>query len=596
MSIFSLPGSDARAIVAAVSQSQAIIEFSLDGTILTANENFCKTLGYSLNEIVGKHHSMFCQADYVRTSAYKDFWARLGAGEFVDGTFKRLGKQGNDVWIQASYNPVLSGGRPYKVVKFASDITEAKLKAAEDAGKIDAISRIQAVIEFKPTGEILTANENFLGCVGYRLDEIVGRHHSMFCDRAFTESAEYRDFWAKLAGGTPVAAEFKRIGKNGSAIWIQASYNPIFDADGCVFKVVKFATDITERVRAVDDVALSLHALSGGDLTARIERPFTPGLEQIRLDLNTALDTLADAMRTISRNAEGIASASSQIHSAADHLAERTERQAAAVEETASALEEITTAVADSASRAEDAGSFVSRTKTNAERSSTVMRNAVDAMGEISKSSREISNIIGVIDEIAFQTNLLALNAGVEAARAGEAGKGFAVVAQEVRELAQRSATAAKEIKTLIKTSSDQVGRGVTLVGETGQALEDILSGVADINSNVSAIVEASREQSLGLKEINKAVNEMDENTQRNASMVQETTVSSESLAREAQTLHELLGRFRFAQDSSSKLQAVRPVSTTTSPPPQKPPARGVRMSRGSAAVAVKAESNWEEF
>jgi methyl-accepting chemotaxis protein len=594
MSILSLLGADAKAVLA-LNKSQAIIEFDLSGNVLTANENFCKALGYALSEIVGKHHSMFCDPAYVTSQAYKDFWAHLGKGNYDAAAYKRIGKGGREIWIQASYNPVTSGGKPYKVVKFATDITAAKLKSAEDEGKINAISRTQAVIEFTPTGDVLTANENFLACLGYQLSDIVGKHHGMFCEASFRNSAAYPEFWKKLASGEAIAAEFKRIGKGGKTVWIQASYNPIFDADGRVFKVVKFATDITERVRAVDDIAAGLTSLSNGDLTIRIEKPFISTLEQIRVDFNEAIGKLAEAMGTVGENAEGIAGGSSEIRQASDSLAKRTEQQAAAVEETAAALEEISRTVTDSAKRAEEAGTLVSHAKKSAEHSGAVVRNAVSAMGQIENSSREISNIIGVIDEIAFQTNLLALNAGVEAARAGEAGKGFAVVAQEVRELAQRSASAAKEIKTLISTSSEQVKRGVALVGETGKALDEIMSQVDEINGNVAAIVEAAREQSTGIKEISKAVNSMDQNTQQNAAMVEETSAASHSLAREAETLRDLLGRFRFAQHSSRKIAIARPDARPVASPARKLMATVARTTTGAAAAA-QATDSWEEF
>lgn len=595
MSMFSLPGADAKSVLAALRKSLAIIEFDLAGNVLTANENFCRTLGYTLPEIVGKHHSMFCEPAYIKSQDYKDFWARLGSGQYDAAVYKRIGKGGREIWIQATYNPVMSGGKPYKVVKFATDITAAKLKAAEDEGKINAISRIQALIEFTPNGEIITANENFLSCLGYQLAEIAGKHHSMFCEPAFRDSPDYREFWKRLASGEAIAQEFKRIGKGGKVVWIQASYNPIFDTDGRVFKVVKFATDITERVRAVDDLAVGLTALSNGDLTTRIEEPFIPTLEQIRIDFNEALARLSDAMRTVGENAEGIASGSSEIRQASDSLAKRTEQQAAAVEETAAALEEISRTVADSAKRAEEAGNLVSRTKSGAEHSGAVVRNAVSAMDQIENSSKEISNIIGVIDDIAFQTNLLALNAGVEAARAGEAGKGFAVVAQEVRELAQRSATAAKEIKTLISTSSEHVKRGVALVGETGKALEQIIAQVEDINGNVVAIVEASREQSTGIREISNAVNSMDQNTQQNAAMVEETTAASHSLAREAETLRNLLARFRFGQHSSHRIAQARPDARPVASPARKLMATVARTASGGVAAA-QATDSWEEF
>ena len=588
-------GADAKAILAAVSSSQAIIEFSLDGKIITADEKFCRALGYQLSEIQGKHHSMFCDPTYVASPDYRRFWADLGAGRFDSREYKRISKTGQEVWIQASYNPVFSGGKPYKVVKVATDITAQKLKSAEDAGKIAAISRAQAMIEFTPTGEILTANDNFLTTLGYSLSEIQGKHHAMFCEPSYTQSPDYQRFWHKLAGGEFFSEEFKRIGKGGKVVWIQASYNPIFDMNGRVFKVVMFATDITDRVRSVDDVAVGLTALAEGDLTARIERPLIPGLDRLRLDFNNSLDKLQAAMATVGENTNAIAAGSKEIQAASDSLAKRTEQQAAAVEETAAALEEITQTVTDSSKRADEAGSLVARTKAGAEKSGEVVKSAIAAMGQIESSSREISNIIGVIDDIAFQTNLLALNAGVEAARAGEAGKGFAVVAQEVRELAQRSANAAKEIKALITTSGEQVRNGVSLVGQTGKALEQIVSEVQDINSNVIAIVEASREQATGLQEINKAVNAMDQNTQQNAAMVEETTAASHSLARESETLRNLLAQFRFGQHSSNTVTLARPDARPVASPARKLMAKVARAATGGAATA-QAQESWEEF
>ncbi|SIQ94588.1 methyl-accepting chemotaxis sensory transducer with Pas/Pac sensor [Rhizobium sp. RU35A] len=580
--------SDANRVLSAMNRSFAIIEFDPSGRILRANENFCTTLGYRADEIVGQHHRIFVPPEEAIGEGYQAFWAKLGRGEFDRRQYRRIAKGGREVWIEASYNPILKNGRVYKVVKFATDITALKLEAAENAGKISALSRAQAIIEFAPDGTILTANENFCAALGYRLDEMVGRHHSMFCDGDYVRSDAYPRFWEQLRRGEFSAGEFRRIGKGGRDVFIQASYNPIFDMKGEVFKVVKFATDVTERVGNVNVLGNGLKQLAEGDLTFGIDIPFIASLEPLRLDYNDAVGRLREAMTEVQRNASAIAAGSDEVRAAADSLSKRTEQQAASVEETAAALEEITTTVADSTRRAREAGDLVERTRSGAERSGDVVRQAITAMGAIENSSGEISSIIGVIDEIAFQTNLLALNAGVEAARAGDAGKGFAVVAQEVRELAQRSAKAAKEIKALITASAAQVERGVTLVAETGTALQDIVVQVRDISTNVAAIVEGAREQSTGLSEINQAVNTIDQGTQQNAAMVEESNAAAHKLAGEASELFRLVSRFRLGE-----------AAISISAPQQRPGAGADRtriMPRARHGNAALADRDWQDF
>ena len=241
---------DLLAVYQALDRVQAIIEFELDGTVVSANENFLGIFEYELDEVIGKHHRMFCDPDYAESDAYVEFWKKLGRGEFHVAEFKRLGKGGKEIWLQASYNPVFDeNGKPVRIVKFATDVTASKLQIAEFEGKIRAISRAQAVIEFELDGTVITANENFLRIFGYNLNEVVGKHHRIFCDPGYAESPEYARFWQKLGRGEYEADEFKRISKDGAEVWLQASYNPIFDMEGRPLKVVKFASDITVEMQ-----------------------------------------------------------------------------------------------------------------------------------------------------------------------------------------------------------------------------------------------------------------------------------------------------------------------------------------------------------
>ncbi len=557
--------------IAAIGRSQAVIEFKLDGTILWANENFCAALGYSAAEIVGRHHSMFADPEYAKGAEYRAFWDKLGRGEFDAGKYKRLAKGGREIWIQATYNPILDlNGRPFKVVKFASDITAEEIAANEQRSRVEAVSRAQAVIEFKLDGTILSANENFLATMGYSAAEIVGRHHSMFAEPEFARSSEYRALWERLNRGEFIADKFHRLGKGGKDVWLLASYNPLFDLNGKPYKVIKYATDITavesERLAAerskveqaatiVGSIGTGLSALAKGDLLHRVDADLTGPFAQLKDDFNGAMTHLQETMRSVMATTDGINTGANEIAQAADDLSKRTEQQAASLEETAAALEEITATVKKTAENAKQASTIVSTARGAAEDGGQIVDTAIKAMGQIEQSSKQITDIIGVIDEIAFQTNLLALNAGVEAARAGDAGKGFAVVASEVRALAQRSSDAARQIKTLIKASSEHVASGVKLVGDSGQALRKIVAQVVEINSLVTEMAQAAQQQSTGIEEVNTAVTQMDQVTQQNAAMVEESTAASRNLASETT---QLSGIIAFFQVGSDEAQPVR--------------------------------------
>lgn len=887
---------EVQAKVDALDRVQAIIEFELDGTILTANENFCSAMGYSLGEIQGKHHSMFAEPEYAASPEYRAFWDKLRRGEFETGEFKRLAKGGREIWIQASYNPVLDeSGRPYKVVKFATDVTEQKIRNADMSSQIEAIGKSQAVIEFNLDGTIITANENFCATVGYSVEEIRGRHHSMFVDPDHAGSQEYKDFWAKLGRGEFDSGEYERVGRGGKRIVIQASYNPIFNADGKPYKVVKYATDLTasermqeavrirsaldstttnvmvadadfnivymnhsqhemmksnedalrtelrnfnadelvgknidvfhknpahqrqmlerltaphrteitvagrifgliatpvmdadgnrqgivvewddrtERVAAekaaaeeaaenarikaaldttttnvmvadadlnivymnesqremmktaesdlrkdlpnfdsnnllgqnidvfhknpahqrgmlarltsayetdikvggrsfhliaspvmdddgqragtvvewrdetaekaveaeiaevvsavsagdftktlplegkegflralsegvnslsstVDGVLQSfgtmLGSLSQGDLTQRINQDYQGVYGELKENANSMASTLQETVKAISMASEEVSSGAEQISTGASDLSQRTEQQAANLEETAASMEEMASTIKQNADNSTQASQLAVTARDSAEKGGNVVSNAVDAMGKIEDSSRRISDIIGVIDEIAFQTNLLALNAAVEAARAGDAGRGFAVVASEVRSLAQRSAQAAKDIKDLIVDSTEQVQGGVELVNETGEALNEIVDSIKKVADIVAEISAASREQATGADEINTAVTQMDEMTQQNSALVEENAAAAKTMNDQASRMRQRMSFFNAGQDTGGYEAHSAPVAR-----PQAVAAGGSAGARGLQTALAESvaddEDDWSEF
>ncbi|MFB2566410.1 methyl-accepting chemotaxis protein [Rhizobium sp. IMFF44] len=391
------------------------------------------------------------------------------------------------------------------------------------------------------------------------------------------EGRERRDEIGQMASAVAI---FRDNAVERSRLETQAEADRILSDSERAQRETRQAAEAAQLQQAVEAVGDGLKRLAEGDLVTQIDVQFVAHLDQLRQDFNNSLSRLNGAMQAVGSNARAISAGAEEIRSAADELSKRTEQQAASVEETAAALEQITITVKDAAKRTQEASQLAAHTRNDAERSGEIVRNAIGAMQQIEKSSGEISNIIGVIDDIAFQTNLLALNAGVEAARAGEAGKGFAVVAQEVRELAQRSADAAKEIKDLISTSERHVRTGVGLVSETGTALDAIVSGVQEISRHVQAIAEASREQSAGLQEINTAVNTMDHGTQQNAAMVEESAAASHSLATEAASLSNLLAQFRTDGGDAMRI-ATKPVASSAprpAPRPTAPPAATPRI------------------
>lgn len=522
-----------------------------------------------------------------------------------------------------------------------SDVTEARALDelnADYKGQISAISKSQAVIEFSMDGSILNANDNFLNTLGYTLTEIEGRHHSMFAEPSYVASAEYKAFWEKLNRGEYNSGEYKRIGKGGKEVWIQASYNPIMDLNGKPFKVVKYATDITEQkdalnqiqnlingavkgeldqrintekyegftrglgdginvlmdsvVEPIKEVSRVMKSLAEGDVTQSMDGEYQGEFADLRDSVNATMSNLLDVVVKIGESSSSINSAASEIAQGNQDLSQRTEQQATSLQETASSMEELTSTVKQTADNAVQADQLAVGAREQAEKGGSVISDAMSAMDEINSASKKIADIIGVIDEIAFQTNLLALNAAVEAARAGEQGRGFAVVASEVRNLAQRSAGAAKEIKTLINDSVEKVGEGSKLVNKSGATLEEIVSAVKKVGDIIAEIAAASKEQSSGIEQVNIAVSKMDEVTQQNAALVEEAAAASESVNDQSNGLDELISFFNTGDEVGNTPQPAR----RRTPPPQQRRVAKAAPARRSASVASNEDGEWDEF
>ncbi len=539
----------ANAVVGALSRSQAMIEFKLDGTIIDANENFLTALGYSLDEIQGKHHSMFVPAEQRESAEYRAFWPALGRGEFKAGEFKRIGKGGREIWIEASYNPVLdAAGKPVKVVKFASDVTERKVQSMGDRSKVVAIGRAQAVIEFKLDGTIVTANENFLTTMGYSLGEIQGKHHSMFVEASERDSAGYREFWAKLNRGDYQAAEYKRIGKGGREIWILASYNPILDDHGEPIGVVKFATNVTEQRLKNADLAGQLEAIGKSqaviefnldgtiitandnflaalgyaltDIKGRHHSMFvdaaerdTPAYRQfwvslargeyqageykriarggreiyIQASYNPILDLNGRPFKVVKYASDVTKQVLVRIGN--ERVRAMMESVAAGAEELNASVREISEAMVKSRETASGAVDKVATADSQAKR--------------LSDAAQSMSGIAQMIGDITGQINLLALNATIESARAGDAGRGFAVVASEVKNLANQAKQATDKIGTEIGSLND-------ISADVLKALETIRKSIQDVSEYVTSTAAAIEEQSV-------VTNEMSSSMQRAA-------------------------------------------------------------------------------
>lgn len=489
------------------------------------------------------------------------------------------------------------------------DVTETAMNSAV----LNAIGKHQLRVDMGADRYVVDFNEPLQSLTGFSAKELMGMTGADML-KSLDRNSEEREAQAEsVRSGTVISGRFELAAAGGREVIVEGTITPVLNRKGETERVVFIGNDVTEsyvsmrrrdeqaardaksQQTVVNALKIGLRQLADGDLTVSINDPFETHYEQLRSNFNQAVQSLHSAMEAVVHNASSIRSEAGEITNAADDLARRTERQASTLEETAAALDQLTSSVKSAAEGADEASRIAKEAQDKAETGGNVARRAVDAMDAIKASSQEISKITGVIDDIAFQTNLLALNAGVEAARAGEAGRGFAVVATEVRALAQRSSDAAREINELISASGQQVRSGVELVDQTGEALSQIVSGVSDISTRVSNIATSSREQSSGLHEINTAVNELDQVTQQNAAMFEETNAASHALTNEATALVAAAERFRMAQNS---VPSARSEPNPSVKPPHPMPGRKATGTGGpqSGEAFANSRDEWSEF
>ena len=501
MSLFSFSNNkEEKAQLNAIDEHFAVISFSPDGIILEANQNFLNALGYTENEVLGKHHKIFCDSKLVNSKEYSDFWNELKKGTVQTSEFKRIKKDGHSIFIQASYTPIKdNSGKVYKIIKFAQDVTDKKLEDLYYKGQIQAIGKSQAIIEFDMNGIILNANENFLKAIDYSLDEIKGKHHSMFCEESYKNSNEYKDFWEKLNNAEFQSGEFLRIGKDGKKVYIQATYNPIIDIDNKPFKVVKYATEITARKNTMFSIQKNIEKL------------------------NKSLNHLSGASNSMSIDAENSMKGSQEVSVSIEQMDQAVNDLSEKIEIMLSSITSIANAAANGEKIALGAKEQSKST------SSDIIK--------LNQESSKIGETINLITQIAFQTNILSLNAAVEAATAGEAGRGFAVVAAEVRNLATRSNEAAKEITSAIESIQTLVKNSLKSINSVDSTIEEISLMSSNISKSIleqktisNQLASTALQTSKGLNEISNSMINVSQSAQNTRDEAIETKNASEEL------------------------------------------------------------------
>jgi methyl-accepting chemotaxis protein len=589
------------------------------GDIVSINEKFCEVSKYSRDELIGRPHNTTRHPDMPK-EVFKELWSTIGRGKMFRGVIKNRAKDGTPYYVDAVVAPILGeNGKPRRYIGVRYDITESEVERQNMRGIFEAINASFAYIEFDITGVVQRVNDVFLNLMGYRQQDVVGQPHRMFVDPAYAGTPAYLQFWSDLNAGKSISEVLKRVTRQGAEVWIQAVYAPVKDETGRVTKIIKIASDVTAQIKAsrlleqaVTETKMIVAAAKENDLTQRIPLDGKSGdIGALCAGVNGMLDTMAGVIANAMETASTISTAVSEITAGTDDLSGRTETQASSLQETSASMEEIASTIRQNSENAQQASKLAVEARTVASDGGEIVTRAVSAMSKIEESSGKVSDIIGVIDEIAFQTNLLALNAAVEAARAGDAGRGFAVVASEVRSLAQRSSEAAKDIKTLIVQSSGQVKDGVKLVSDAGIALGEIVTSVKRVTDIVAEIASASREQAVGVEEINKAVSQMDEMTQQNSALVEENAAACRLLQEQAEDMAARMAQFRLDADLVARSESRRPAALHQAAPGVKPrpepvrtPVRKVAGGGRGGAVALQAglqsafrgDQDWKEF